>query len=586
MSIHTSSLSLRAGTVRQAADAGWSVLPAVAALFLWWTGAHDINLEKTTDVGLASALPWQIYVALLLLTVGFIRALTRRHLSVPVLASYAVVLGVVLYGTTAIAEPVTGTKIVWRHAGIVDEITTSGAVDSKIDAYFNWPGFFAVFAFLAEAAGLKDVVGLARWAPLAFNLGFLVALHALFSRLTADRRHVWLASWIFLIGNWVAQDYFAPQALGYLVYLVVLCLLFRYFEPGTSSPPRIAMAAMGVVIVLFGATVASHQLTPWALLSATSVLVLFGGFRARRLPLLMGVMIVAWGMFMASGFLNGHLQQLLGGVGDLSGAASANVGNRIGGSSGHRLVVGARGALSGAIWLLAFAGWRRRRRLAHDDRAVALLAVVPFPLLVLQAYGGEMLMRVYLFGLPFMAFLASAALLNRWPAADRAGHRPWGVPAVVCLALTTGFLFARYGNERFDYFTDSDRAAVEELYGIATPGSVLIAASNNLPWQSQSYADFRYRLVTNFQEKSEDADAVARAVVTTMLARHETGAYFILTRSQRAYQDALGGLPAGSLERIDEALRAAPAIRIVYQSADAAIFANVSAEAAPRKGAS
>jgi hypothetical protein len=583
MSIHTHTLSAPTTTGR-AATTAWSLLPVVVALGLWWTGAHSINLEETADVGLVSVLPWEVPAALLLLTVGFVHSLARRHLSAAVLASYAVALGIVLYGTTAIAEPVTGTKIVWRHAGIVDEITTSGGVDPNIDAYFNWPGFFAVFAFLAKAAGLSDVVGLARWAPLLFNLAFLVALHALFSRLTPDPRHVWLASWIFLIGNWVAQDYFAPQAMGFLMYLVILLLLFRYFEPGAASPPRTAMAAMSAVVLLFAATVASHQLTPWAVLSATTVLVLFSRFRARRLPLLMGVMIVAWGMFMASGFLNGHLQQLLGGIGDVSGAATANVGNRIGGSSGHRLVVGARAALSGAIWALAIIGWRGRRRLGHDDRTVALLAVAPFPLLVLQAYGGEMLMRVYLFGLPFMAFLASAALLTRSSVAERPGRRPWGVPVLVCLVLTTGFLLARYGNERFDYFTDGDRSAVEELYDIAAPGSVLIAASNNLPWQSRHYADYRYRLVTNFREKS--ADAVARAVVTTMLARHETGAYFILTRSQRAHLEAMGGLPEGTLERIDAALRAAPAISVVYQSDDAAIFANLSVEAAPRKGGS
>jgi hypothetical protein len=574
-----------------------AVLPAIAALALWWMGAHGINLERTTDIGLVSALPWEVFVALALLTIGFTRCLTLRPLSVPMLAFYAVALGIVLYGTTAIAEPVTGTKIVWRHAGIVDEIANAGAVDPRIDAYFNWPGFFALFAFLAEAAGLRGVIGLARWAPLFFNLAFLVALYALFTRLTADRRHAWLATWVFLIANWVAQDYFAPQAMGYLLYLVILVLLFTFFapiigpdpaghEPGTARPNLEAMAAMGAIILLFAATVASHQLTPWAVLSATSVLVLAGRCRARRLPLLMGVMILAWLVFMTTGFLSGHLEQLLGGVGDVSGAASANVGSRVGGSSGHLVVVGARGALTGAVWVLAGIGWWRRRRLGHDDRAVVLLALAPFPLLFLQAYGGEMLMRVYFFGLPFMAFLAAGAILSRRAPGTGAPQHQWVLPAFVCLALTTGFLFARYGNERFDYFTDTDLAAVQRLYEVAEPGSVVIAASNNLPWQGQDYADYRYRLVTNFGEEGADAEAVAQTVMATMLARHETGAYFILTRSQRVYQEAMGGLPDGSLERIDALLRSSSAISLVYQSDDAAIFANVTANAAPRKGGS
>jgi 4-amino-4-deoxy-L-arabinose transferase-like glycosyltransferase len=255
-------------------------------------------------------------------------------------------------------------------------------------------------------------------------------------------------------------------------------------------------------------------------------------------------------------------------VGRVDSIAAANVADRLTGSRDHQLVVQIRLALTGLLWVLALLGWLRRRRHGQDDTAFALLAVVPFLLLGLQSYGGELLLRVYLFGLPFMAFLAAALFLP--VKAEAASWRKVGAIGLAGLTLLGGFLFARYGNERFDHFTSAELAAVHHLYAIAPPGSLLLAATSDLPWKFQGYARYEYRTVPNLPN-SGNGDLV-KPVLEIMRQHRRQGAYLIITRSQRADTEARNILPPGSLDHLEQTLRRSTTVRLIYTNQDAQIY--------------
>src|SRR5439155_3107146 len=182
------------------------------------------------------------------------------------------------------------------------------------------------------------------------------------------------------------------------------------------------------------------------------------------------VAIGAWISFMTTAYLVGHLNALTGHVGSVEQNVSANVGNRLGGSRGHFLVVATRLGMTGMLWSLATVGAVRGLRRGSIALAAVLLALAPFPLILLQGYGGEMLMRVYLFALPFMCFLAAASILPRSGSVFRTAAL-----ALASVALAVGCLVTRYGNERMDMVTPAELHAAERLYGLAPPGSVLFA---------------------------------------------------------------------------------------------------------------
>jgi hypothetical protein len=275
---------------------------------------------------------------------------------------------------------------------------------------------------------------------------------------------------------------------------------------------------------------------------------------------------------MTTPYLVGHFNALTGHVGSVGQNVTANVGNRLGGSRGHFLVVATRLGMTGALWSVAFAGTVRGLRRRSVSVPAVLLALAPFPLVILQGYGGEMFMRVYLFALPFMCFLAAGALLPR----AGSGARVAGL-AFASFVLAVGCLVTRYGNERMDVVTQSELHAAEHLYRIAPPGSVLLAWTSNVAWKFRGYDNYRYRIVTETPEwrllnpERPDMRTTVR-LVATLMAQDRRSSYLIITRAEIAEADLLGLSPPGTLVRLERALTHSPQFTLAYRNPDATIF--------------
>ncbi|MFN8173588.1 MAG: hypothetical protein U0T02_00815 [Solirubrobacteraceae bacterium] len=582
-----------------------AALPAAGtaiAVVLWAFSIGAMDPRRMDATGLVSIMPAGVLIALALLTASFAVTVTRRDLVVPLLAVQLGALIVMLFGVTALVESQPRFEAAWRHAGIIEFITSTGTVDPGIDAYFSWPGFFILGGLLVKAAGYQSAISLLAWAPVFFNLLYIGPIVMIVRAATPDRRVLWLTLWIVSVANWMGQDYFSPQAAGYFLFLVIVAILLRWFvaEPAVSlrpsallssarlpwwgperdpagglrDGPALRMALMGIVIVCFAAVVPSHQLTPFAALAAATVLVLFGGCTARGLPILMAVLIGIWIAYMTTVFLKGHLSTLTGSVGKVDTAVSANLSNRIAGDPGHLIVVYSRLALTGGLFALAGLGWLRRMRRGLPVRAHAVLALAPFPLLVLQPYGGEMLVRVALFSLPFSAFFAASAL-----APDGWRLPSWRAPAlvgVVCAGLLALFLFARYGNEKMDFFSDQEVAAVHELYRVAPRGSLLLTASQPLPWKFQDYGSYKFRILSQEVQHAAAEGKLTPGLVgetrAVMSAFPRGRSFLIVTRSQLAHDELLGATQLLPIARLERALLGSRLFRVVYRNRDAVIL--------------
>lgn len=556
----------RARTVVERGSLAAPGLLLAASVLLWYASVGSIELRAMDDTGLVSVLPPATWVAFVLLTAGFCVALARGAGSA-LLLSYVVALALMAFGTASVVGETLRGAVVWRHLGVADALVRLGRPDSSIDAYFNWPGFFMLLALVQAVAGADIVALTGRWAPLLFNLLYLAPLVLIARTFTADRVVVWLTCWVFLVANWVNQDYLSPQALAFLSYLVVLAVLLRWFGPGEEASGR-RPGLLLAVVAIFAGTVASHQLTPFAILGAVSLLVLARRCSARGLPLVMGLIVAFWLVYPAAPYLSGHLDHLTSGIGSVSSAVGKNVGERVQGSPGHVLVVRVRLLFSLVVWALAAVGalglWRRRAL----DLRLALLAVAPFPLLVLQPYGGEMLLRVYLFTLPFASLLVASALASALAAwRPRALRTP--VLVGVLSVMVAGFLLTRYGNERMDQFTLLEVATVDRLYDIVPPGGLLVAATGNLPWKARDYERYDYLTAVHLAQTVPPPE-LARAVEDAM--RRRPASALVLTRSQQASAELMGTLPPNALEDLRRHLGGSGRFRLAYANADASIY--------------
>ncbi len=324
-----------------------------------------------------------------------------------------------------------------------------------------------------------------------------------------------------------------------------------------------------VIVLLTVVMASSHQLTPFFLLAAVGLLAVFGRITRRSLVILMGVIVAAWISYMTVAFLKGHVVTLTNDVGQVGGTVNSTVTQRLRGSSGHLLVLYMRIGMTLAIWGLAGLGVLRRWSNRRLDLTVGLLAAAPFPLVAFQNYGGEMMLRVYLFALPFMAYLI-AALVFTTPSHGRS-LLTLAVVVASSAGLLVGFMLVRYGNEKMDYVTDDEYAAVDYLYQVAEPGSLLVAADYNLPWKYQVYE--RYRSLT---VKDAVLQGDVSAIADLIAAKDAPHSYLILTRSQQAHLELFEGETGATWSALIEHLAASGHFAVLYRNADAVIFTVVS----------
>jgi hypothetical protein len=336
---------------------------------------------------------------------------------------------------------------------------------------------------------------------------------------------------------------------------------------------RLGPVAWSVVHVLvalaIAAVVASHQLTPFMLILVFFALWLVGRTPYWQLWVGTAALVGLWMVVPAWPFVSGHVTDIVGGLG--SGGAGANLGNRVAaGSADHKLVVTARLVQSAVVWLLAGLGTlvlvRQRRRV----RIVVVLALAPFLLLPLQAYGGEMLIRVFLFGLPVCAFLVAVFLFS----VSSGGVWRGVALGAVLVVLAAATVLTRYGNERGEHFSPAEVATYSWVEQHTQPGTTIVTFDQNTPWRWQRYSTDTWLSVEDAEPGPRWPEAVTPDRVLREIEDSEaTGpAYVVYTRAQQAMAELSGNISAGALDRTVSALDNDQRFEVVHRNTDGVVW--------------
>lgn len=565
-----------------------SLITLPGALGLWLFSLRRIRLSAISDLGLITALPVVYWIALGTLTAGFAVTVRRRSRSGGALpVGYVLGLIAMLHATPALAYPTLRYAWAWKHVAVVDLISAHGSVPSlpssdPMSAYSQWPGFFALNSLITQLTGAPSAGSYAAWAPLFFNALMLVPLVLLYRSVTSRRRLVWTGVWFFYACSWVGQDYFAPQAFAFVLYLLFLAVLVRRLRRLDEPGSRLPAAELALLLLIAVAIDTSHQLTPVMLIIAVAALALRRAHRRALLPLLAGLVLsaVAWDATVAGPFMAANAHSLVRAL----GALDSNVGSGLIGLGSvdpdQVLIAWIDRGLTAFVFLLALAGLILRRRLRRSP--IAAIALCPLVLGAASSYGGEMVFRVYLFALPGLALLAAAAI----SAPDRrAGARRglWtlirpaargALLATTSVVLLGGLVFGYYGKERANYFTPDEVAAARYLAADAPAGELILAANDNFPG---AYLDYPKHPHTWFAEQNPGVARLVLADPVGELSALSAGSpdatsYVILTASQAAAAGQSGSLPADGFARIRAALEGSPESTVVYRGANAEIF--------------
>jgi hypothetical protein len=558
----------------------WTVpLVLVTAMVLWALSLRHVHLRGMGDLGLLQVLPVLFWVALALLTLGFCLALGDRRTGNGWLLAYVLGLIGMVHATPSLLYPELRYAWAWKHVAVVDAMLRhNGEVPfaEGFDIYDQWPGFFQLNVLFLHATGLDSSLGYAHWAQTFFNMALLGPLLLIYRSVTRDRRLIWGGAWVYYACSWVAQDYFAPQAFAFLMFMTVIALVLRQLptsalpHPGPhqrSWPP----GRMVAVVVIMAVVVSSHPLTPVMQITALAALSLPRRNRRVTVPVLAVavVLTILWDATVARPYVSENIRGMLGEL--ITPEANVTSGlYRLGTAAPAQVFVAwVDRSLTAAVLLLAAIAFMRLRWVRRTG--LPLLVCSPFLLLAVNSYGGEMIFRAYLFALPAAAFLVAALIFGR---GDRFRLRTLAAYPLL-LAMIGSLTFAYYGKEAMNEFTPEEVAAARYAIAVAPPGSQFVSLGSAVPGLDMNF-DQHYRTQqVNLQGTVENGPPT-KDLRSALLEAAESNAsaptFFLLNRAALADNYLNGLLPAETINRLRAVLPKTPRFTPVYRNRDAVVY--------------
>ncbi|MFI1397321.1 hypothetical protein [Streptomyces sp. NPDC020681] len=587
-------------------DLVFSWLPLLLGIGLWLYALPRIGFRSMGDYGLLDRLPAAFYLSLLVLTCGFLFSLRRAGTAPWWPAAYCVALLFALKAAPAVLYDSVRYPWASKHDAVINQLLINGelrpnaALSGNMSAYDQWPGFFSLNAALVRAFGVDGATAYLNWAPIVFGLLLMPVLILIYRTFTEDWRLVWTAVWIFQAANWVGQDYLAPQGFAFLLHLTVLAVVLRHFvRPGSAGrlrdrtcldpvaapvPPPTGVRQRAVCIAilapLIAAINASHQLTPVMLCASLLALTLTRRYRNIGLLAVAGLLMLIWDLTMGRPLFVETLHTLRDSIGDLLQNSRAGYAGELTGP-GPELAGRANVLMVLAVAVLAGIAVFTRRKLTRSALPLLLVSAAPVPMFAVNDYGGEMLFRVYLFGLPGAAFFAAAALVpavvgtRRAPSrADAVRRRVTGVALpVVLVALIVGFMPSYYGKEKMHYTPPAETAMVTRAIDQAPKGALMLATTGSFPQALHRYDQVEHWFFAE-QELPEN-EKMLRDPARYLADGIPPGApaFVVLTRTQDIYSAGEGLLPPGGFGRLRSSLSASPLFEVVEEHPYGVVFA-------------
>jgi hypothetical protein len=566
-------------------------VPPVAIL-LWLLSLRRVNLERMGDLGLLDVLPVLFWVALGLLTVGFVVTMWAKRVGRVLPTVYVIALITILHATISVLYPTLRYQWAWKHVAVVDAMLRhAGPVTNPgfLNIYNYWPGFFVMNGFVLRFTGLLTAMDYARWATPAVNVLMIGPLLLLYRTVTQDRRLIWGAMWIFFSCSWIGQDYFSPQTFAFLLFVTLIGLVLKQLPtqelagphrvPVWKAPPPArwspgrgwAPGLFAMVVLMEVVIVSSHQLTPLMLIMTLAALSLRRRNRRTVLPVLASAVLLQaiWFATVARPFIAANLHSFIATL----VSPDSNTPTWLTGlgtpAPGQFVLSWADRGLSGAVILLAVVAWFRRPWTRRTP--LPLLALAPLPMPALNSYGGEMIFRSYMFSLPAAAMLTAALVMP----VLRPVRLRVAATFVLLMFFLFGFAFGYYGKEAMNYFTPQEAAATAYLDRVAPTGSTFFSVTNNIPNIDYDY-DLHNRVVIAWSSPQNQrllvSDPLAGLEEAISLDAPQGPVYLILNRGQIEECYITGIMPTSTVSRLEAAVDRSHLFAPIFRNADAVVY--------------
>ncbi len=383
----------------------------------------------------------------------------------------------------------------YRAFGHVDYVVRYGSLNQDLLPYQSWPSYMILGSALILLADI-DPVGLLglyyvlhQW--VVFFLAFAIA-RSFFE----DVRISWIATWLFLLGNWVGQGYFLPASLGLILLFGIVLVLIKLTQAPTMGTRKGLTKWTFLAILLILALVPTHLLVSVVVLLSLAFLALIGALNLSRsriswtMSMLAGTLTLGWTMYIIGDYVLLNLPAWFDRAFAIASIAETTATLAFHGSDERLLISYVKTAFLSLISVLAIAGWVRAR---HSPGRISpayyvLLSVVlgAFMIVPVTDYGGEIVSRAFAFSLLPLAIIACAGRISR--------KQTTFLISVLAVSIPL-YTISAWGNQAIDYVAPAELDAAYLVFDTAPSGSRVMSLTDRI-WRFERIDELTW---TEFQ---------------------------------------------------------------------------------------
>jgi hypothetical protein len=422
-------------------------------------------------------------------------------------------------------------RFAYSSYGVSDYILRTGFSNPTFIAYNNWPSFQIFTAIFVLITGIDANFLIPLSSSFLMEILMLLPLYFIFKAVSNNDSKIWLSLWTFYLANCISRDYLSSQTFGFILFILIFTLLFFLINknPNNDYSKDFSRLIVVTIISLFIAVVAGHELSAIIILSILFALYITKYFKRKILFFSLIAITISWTVYAANAFVKSNFQRLLSELLNFLPNIMSNV-NRTGtvNQIWERVLTNEVKMVYAAIFIMfAFIGLfisYKRKTLNRTDKTI-VFTISGIWLISAVPYGGELFTRLWLFSLPFIVFFAVKNIDHR---------KIFAIFAIfLILFAPIMFVWARYGEETFDYIPPSELCGSKFLLS-SVPNGFFIGGD---PWTSAQGSYGRYHIqFFNFIENKNNVSSALKVIRSDLLIKGDTDPlYLIINRGNSEY---------------------------------------------------
>ena len=425
-----------------------------AAFLVYTVASTSLYSISPTELGLVSKLPIAFWIGLVLL--GCLWFSCLKGPSKYQILALALTVSYLYVAPNIIRTPVWISESYYPYGESL-LINSQGHLVTRdyapLTSYHDWPLFLYFASNLKLVTGLPDTVIL-KFFPL-LTISMYGVLTFLILRLKLKTSFAVLGAALFLSSYFLRQQYFGPQGIAYIFFLLIVLIMAQLFFEHETKKRRLA----ALYLFLFTVITLTHALT--AFLTLVVLLAVYLGHRflnkkppaiTVRLCLFSALFLLSYNMFFAPGFFNLSVEKWAQFVTEIWEHGIIRELSRIPGSPAQTmsyvtswsivLLIGFIAAIQ-LLYLVV----RSRKQADKEDFSVFMVVWLVLVTLfaVTAVYGShEAYQRAFMFGLIPLTYLCVSLLSRK--------------PRILLLVLFGVLLLnipAQYGSDTYRLATDA-----------------------------------------------------------------------------------------------------------------------------------